>query len=287
MKENIIPTAWKEAETACGNPKNISGGSDDMKSLTDNGNRREFLQHSGTMGFGLASTTLVSLASGIVAWAEPQDQLPGFDPGKADRDKSEKWTQLAVGSVNSILAGTAKFSDFDYLASAYRDYLRYLHELGFDKAGEQYIAKHKNVPAPSEHSVSRWFEHVAALGLKINREQWNDFIVTKSRNPKYVDGVLALLRKDQAVQFHEDVADAIRSGGKETQVLHARTGRIVLSGYHEQVLETKFSERTCTYLDWGGAYLGVVALPIGITPVGAALGVFVVGLWAIAKIGGC
>jgi hypothetical protein len=258
-----------------------------MKSLTDNGNRRAFLKLSGTMGFGFASTTFVSLTSGIVAWGEPQDRLPGFDPGKADRDKLEKWTQLAVGSVNPILAGTAKFSDFDYLASAYRDCLLYLHDLGFDKAGERYIAEHKSVRAPSEQSVSRWFEHVAALGLKINREQWNDFVVTKSRIPKYLDGVSARLRNDQEVQFHEDVADAIRSGGKETPVLHARTARIVLSSYDEQVPETKFSERTCTYLDWGGAYLGVVALPIGITPVGAALGVFVVGLWAIAKIGGC
>jgi hypothetical protein len=258
-----------------------------MKSPTDNRNRREFLKLSGTMAFGLASTPFVAVASSVVAWAEPQDQLPGFDPGIADRDKLEKWAHLAVGSVNSILAGTAQFSDFDYLAGAYRDCLLYLHDLGFDKAGEQYIAEHKNLPIPSEQSVGRWFERVAALGLKINREQWNDFVVTKSRNPKYLDGVLALLRKDQAVQFHENVADAIRSGGKETPVLHARTGRIVASSYHEPVLEAKFSERTCTYLDWGGAYLGVVALPIGITPVGAALGVFVVDLWAIAKIGGC
>lgn len=258
-----------------------------MQGLTNNGGRREFLRLSGTMGFGLASTSFVSLASSVIAWAQPQDQLPGFDPGKADPNKLEKWAHLAVESVNSILAGTPKFSDFDNLASTYGDCLLYLHELGFDKAGAQYIAEHKDLPPPSEQSVGRWFERVAALGLKINREQWNEFIITKSRNPEYLDKVLALLRKDQAVQFHENVADAVRGGGKETPALHARAARIVLSGYHEQVLQAKFSERTCTYLDWGGAYLGVVALPIGITPVGAALGVFVVGLWAVAKIGGC
>jgi hypothetical protein len=92
---------------------------------------------------------------------------------------------------------------------------------------------------------------------------------------------------NQAVQFHRDVADAVRSAGKESPARQARNDRFVLSGYHERVIRAKFSEHTCMYLDWGGAYLGVVALPIGITPVGEALGVFAIGLWAIAKIGGC
>ena len=75
-----------------------------MQSFLAVGNRREFLKLSGTIGFGLVGITLVSWPTGVAARS---DQLPGFDPGKANRDQIEKWTGLAVNSVNSILAGTA------------------------------------------------------------------------------------------------------------------------------------------------------------------------------------
>lgn len=255
-----------------------------MQSFLAVGNRREFLKLSGTIGFGLVGITLVSWPTGVAARS---DQLPGFDPGKANRDQIEKWTGLAVNSVNSILAGTATFSDFDSLANTYRDCLLYLDKLGFDEAGAKYIVENKDLPVPAERSVTNWYEQVIAVGLKISRGQWNNSIIPQSRNREYLAGVLALFRKGQAVQFHQDVANSVRSAAKESPALQARNDGFVLSSYHERVLRAKFSEHTCMYLDWGGAYLGVVALPIGVTPVGVALGVLAIGLWAVAKIGGC
>jgi RHS repeat-associated protein len=48
-----------------------------------------------------------------------------------------------------------------------------------------------------------------------------------------------------------------------------------------------FSEKTCFYLDWGGAYLGIVAIPITVPPVALGMGVAATGLWVIGKFGGC
>jgi RHS repeat-associated protein len=48
-----------------------------------------------------------------------------------------------------------------------------------------------------------------------------------------------------------------------------------------------FSEKTCFYLDWGGSYLGIVAIPQTWEPVGWALGGGAVAVWAVSKVGGC
>lgn len=250
-------------------------------------NRREFLKLSGTIAVRIIGTTLVAWIPGsALGLPEPQNRLPGFDPEKVDARRLKAWTGSAVNSVNSILAGTAMFSDFDSLASTYQDCLLYLHDLNFDGAGTKYIVEYKYLPAPAEQGISGWYEQVAKAGLRINRENWNAMIA-KSRDPKILEKVEVLFRQGKAVQFHKDVSEAIRSAGKETPALHARNQRLVLSNYQARGLQAKFADQTCMYLDWGGVYLGVVALPIGITPVGAALGVFAIGLWAIAKLGGC
>jgi hypothetical protein len=255
-----------------------------MKDFLTIGNRRKFLKLSGTITFGLIGANLVSWAS--PGWEDTQNELPGFNPAKADLKQVETWTQVAVKSANAVLAGTARFTDFETLSSTYRDFLLYLNKLGFDEAGARYLEDHKPLPPAPADSLTMWYEKVKAAGLKVERSQWDEMVDKKSRNPEYLDAVLTFLRKRQAVQFHQSVAEAILSGGKESPATRAEKSRFVLAGYQE-LRRAKFSEHTCTYLDWGGAYLGVVALPIGATPVGAALGVFVISLWAIAKIGGC
>lgn len=255
-----------------------------MQTIPSVGNRREFLKLSGTIAFGVVLPSAFPWISQTAAGLpEPGDQLPGFDPAKADSGKLKEWTQSAVRAVNAIQAGTARFSDFDSLANTYLNCLLYLHSLNFDEAGEKYIAGRVYLPGPSVKDVSNWYARVVETGLKTNRQDWNAMIA-KSRNPKYLDEVAAYLSKDHGVQFHRKVADAIRSSGKESP-LAAGNGNLVLSSYPVQLQQAKFSDQTCMFLDWGGVYLGVVALPIGVTPVGMVLGVFALGLWVIAKLG--
>jgi hypothetical protein len=257
-----------------------------MRSLLYVRTRREFLTASGTIGLGLLGTTWISGRHGLV-WAQRPDALPGFDPEQDDlRGKFKECARLAVPSVNAILEGHAKLSDYDALANTYEHCLLELDKFGFDEAGAGYIAKHKELPSSDQRRVSEWYEGVTAAGVKISREQWKNDIVEKSWNRKYLDELLPHLRQDPA-QFHREVAIAIRSAGKDALGLQAENDGLVLAKYRAAAFAGNFSERTCTYLDWGEAYLGVVALPIGATPVGIGLGVFVIGLWAIAKIGGC
>ncbi len=255
-----------------------------MRTILSVGNRREFLQLSGTMAFAVvvpsAFPWIWQAAAGLPT---PADQLPGFDPAKADSGKLKEWTQSAVRSVNAIQTGTARFSDFDSLANTYLNCLLYLHSLGFDEASEKYLASHAYAPEPSAKDVSNWYARVVETGLKTNQQDWNAMIA-KSRNPKYLDEVAAFLSKEHGLQFHRRVADAIRSAGKESSSI-SETNKLVLSSYPGQLRQAKFSEQTCMFLDWGGVYLGVVALPIGATPVGVVLGVFALGLWIIAKLG--